>query len=55
MKTNDYSEHYLDIKLAVNNFYKFCLMEDWQQAEKCLDGAEQLIKQAKEFLEMKNK
>ncbi len=55
MKTNDYSEHYLDIKLAVNNFYKFCLMGDWQQASKCLDAAQEMCKQAKEFLEIKQK
>jgi hypothetical protein len=53
MKTDDYAESYLDIKLAINMFYKFCLLRDQEAAIKALDAATQYIEQTKEILKAK--
>lgn len=53
MKTDDYAESYLDIKLAINMFYKFCLLRDQESAIKALDAATLYIEQTKEILKAK--
>lgn len=38
----DYSEEYLDAKLAINNFYKHTLTGNWVEAEKAIKQAERI-------------
>lgn len=53
MKESDYSELYLDAKLAVNNAYKLCLTNDWGDAAKAAEAASQICKQLQELLLIK--
>lgn len=53
MKESDYSELYLDAKLAINNTYKLCLTGHWEDAVKAADAASQICKQLQELLQLK--
>jgi len=53
MKESDYSELYLDAKLAVNNTYKLCLTQHWEDAIKAAEAASQICQQLKELIELK--
>jgi len=53
MKESDYSELYLDAKLAVNNTYKLCLTQHWEDAAKAADAASQICKQLQELILLK--
>ena len=50
MKESDYSELYLDAKLAVNNTYKLCLTQHWEDAARAANAASQICKQLEELL-----
>jgi hypothetical protein len=53
MKESDYAEIYLDTKLAVNNVYRFCLTNDWDDALKAAQAGEQFCKQLQELIKLK--
>ena len=53
MKESDYSELYLDAKLAVNNTYKLCLTEHWEDAARAANAASQICKQLEEIILLK--
>lgn len=53
MKESDYSELYLDAKLAVNNVYKLCLTGHFEDAIKAAGAASDLCMQMRELIELK--
>ena len=53
MKESDYSELYLDAKLAVNNTYKLCLTGHWEDAIKAAVAASDICKQLQDLLKLK--
>ena len=53
MKESDYAEIYLDTKLAVNNVYRFCLTNHWDDALKAAQAGEQFCKQLQELIKLK--
>jgi hypothetical protein len=53
MKESDYSELYLDAKLAVNNVYRLCLTGHWNDAVKAADAASDICKQLGELIKLK--
>lgn len=53
MKESDYSELYLDAKLAINNTYKLCLTGHWDDAIKAAGAASDICKQLQELLQLK--
>ena len=53
MKESDYSELYLDAKLAVNNTYKLCLTGHFEDAVKAAGAASDLCMQMRDLIELK--
>lgn len=55
MKEEDYSELYLDAKLAINNVYKLCLTGHWEDAIKAAGAASDICMQMRDLIEAKYK
>ena len=50
MQTKDYSELYLDTKLAIKNCHLLCLKSDWEGASKAAESASIYAKQLQETI-----
>lgn len=47
MKMQDYSELYLDARLAIDNVHRLCLVRDFVGAEKAASAAIEIISELK--------
>jgi hypothetical protein len=55
MREEDYSELYLDAKLAINNVYKLCLTGHFEDAIKAAEAASSIAIQLRDLIELKYK